>query len=40
MIIDPCPAVETLTFVDVLTRRSQQQSEQIAYMFLNFGEDA
>jgi acyl-CoA synthetase (AMP-forming)/AMP-acid ligase II len=34
------PAGKTLTFVDILTQRAQQQAEQIAYSFLNFGREA
>ncbi|HEU5230682.1 MAG TPA: fatty acyl-AMP ligase [Ktedonobacteraceae bacterium] len=34
------PRVRTSTFVDILSRRAQQQPEQIAYTFLNFGKEA
>jgi len=39
MVIDiSYPTPKTLTFIDVLTQRAQQQPEQVAYTFLNFGE--
>lgn len=36
----PYPALKTLAFVDILTQRAQEQPEQIAYTFLNFGKEA
>ena len=41
MVIDVVrPISKTLTFVDILTQRAQQQPQQAAYTFLNFGEEA
>lgn len=33
------PTLKTQTFVDILTQRAQQQPEQTAYTFLNFGKE-
>lgn len=41
MVIDMVhPTSKVLTFVDILTQRAQQQPQQTAYTFLNFGEEA